>query len=307
MIKSKWSIVSFYFPILLVVVLLGMIACAPIKIALRDGVSNMFIPVLLCIAVVAFAGYLIYNMFKLAPRISIDYNTVTLRYLFKTIIFSISDIKVIGYNGRRPYKMIVTSYLEGAKITLNDETVYYIYDDLYRNIAEIKQYLQQAKEGISTVSITTDNEADTTLVKYYKGIWPLTLRGFSALAFFVMIIFVLISSVNKGSSNSLFFLLFMFSGVTLFNIYLLYFVGLSDKHLTIKNHLLFWVRKHYRLEDIKIVVFDTQSKAPNAIRVITKDFHNRRFYCSSLADKQWLQLKADLEAKGVSVRNHLNL
>lgn len=284
-----------------------MIAFAPIRIALKDGVSNLFIPVLLCIAVVAFAGYLIHNMFKIAPRISIDYNTVTLRYLFKTIIFSISDIKVIGYNGRRPYKMIVTSHLEGAKITLVDGTVYYIYDDMYSNVAEIKQYLQQAKEGISTVSITTDKEADTTLVKYYKGIWPLTLRGFSALAFFVMIIFVLISSLNRGSSNSLFLLLFTFSGVTLFNIYLLYFVGLSDKHLTIRNHIFFWVRKHYRLEDIKIVVFDTQGKAPNAIRVITKDFHNRRFYCSSLADKQWLQLKADLEAKGISVRNHLNL
>lgn len=284
-----------------------MIAFAPIKIALRDGVSNLFIPVLLCIAVVAFAGYLIYHMFKFAPRISIDYNTVTLRYLFKTIIFSISDIKVIGYNGRRPYKMIVTSYLEGAKITLNDGTVYYIYDDLYRNIAEIKQYLQQAKEGISAVSITTDKEADTTLMKYYKGIWPLTFWGISGLSFFVMTMLALLIIVNRGISGTSIFLLSVMSVLTLFNIYLLYFVGLSDKHLTIRNHLFFWVRKHYRLEDIKIVVFDTQSKASHAIRVITKDFHNRRFYCSSLADKQWLQLKADLEAKGVSVRNHLNL
>lgn len=117
-----------------------MIGVLPIKIGIKDS-DNVFFAALLSVGSFAFGGYLIYNMFKLAPRILIDYNTVTLRYLYKKIIFSISDIKVIGYNGRRPYKMIVTSYLEGAKITLNDGTVYYIYDDLYRNIAEIKQYL----------------------------------------------------------------------------------------------------------------------------------------------------------------------
>ncbi len=307
LIKSKWSILSFYFVILFVAVVFGMIAFVPIKIAVKDGVDNFFIPVLLSIAVIVFGGYLIHTMFRLAPRIEIDYDTVTLRYLFKTISFRVTDIKTIGYNGRRPYKMIVTSYLEGAKITLLDGTAYYIYDDLYRNIAAVKQCLQQVKEGISAVSITTDKEADTSLVKYYKGIWSLTLRGMSALAFFVMMIIVLIIGLNRGSSGSLYYLLFMFFGVSLFNAYLLYFVGLSDKYLIICNHIFFWVKKRFRLEDIKIVVFDTQSKAPYAIRVITKDFHNRRFYCASLSEKQWLQLKADLEAKGVSVRNHLNL
>jgi hypothetical protein len=57
------------------------------------------------------------------------------------------------------------------------------------------------------------------------------------------------------------------------------------------------------LTDIKEVVFETQGKQPNCMRIITKDFRNRLYPAGTLRDKTWLEMKRQLESNGVSVRN----
>jgi hypothetical protein len=57
------------------------------------------------------------------------------------------------------------------------------------------------------------------------------------------------------------------------------------------------------LADIKEVVYETQGKQPNCMRIITNDFRNKLYPAGTLRDKTWLDLKDKLEKKGITVRN----
>jgi len=81
-----------------------------------------------------------------------------------------------------------------------------------------------------------------------------------------------------------------------------YFV-LANDYFVVKNHNFIWLKKYYRLKDIKEIVFETQGKQPNCLRVITNDFRNKLYPAGTLRDKNWLELKEELEKKGISVRN----
>jgi hypothetical protein len=77
----------------------------------------------------------------------------------------------------------------------------------------------------------------------------------------------------------------------------------SQTFLVIKNHNLLWCTKAFRLSDIEEIVFETQGKMPNCLRVITKDFRNKLYLAGTLTDKTWLQLKDKLEGYNIKVRN----
>ncbi len=77
----------------------------------------------------------------------------------------------------------------------------------------------------------------------------------------------------------------------------------SDNLFVVRNHNLFWKKKAYRITEIKEVVFETQGKMPNCLRVITKNFKNKLYPAGTLRDKTWLALKDKLESFDITVRN----
>ena len=81
-----------------------------------------------------------------------------------------------------------------------------------------------------------------------------------------------------------------------------YFV-LTKDYLIVKNHNFLWQTKIYCLKDIKEIVYETQSKQPNSMRVITIDFKNKLYPAGTLRNKTWLEMKNRFEAKGLKVRN----
>ena len=84
-------------------------------------------------------------------------------------------------------------------------------------------------------------------------------------------------------------------------------MGTKKKHLNnffvIRNHNVFWTKKPYNIKDIKEVVFETQGKMPNCLRVITKDFRNKLYPAGTLRDNNWIALKDKLEGYKIKVRN----
>lgn len=89
----------------------------------------------------------------------------------------------------------------------------------------------------------------------------------------------------------------------LFNSWLMHFFCITNDYFIVKNHNLVWRTKIYRLKDIKEIVYETQSKQPNSLRIITKDFRNKVYPAGTLRDKTWLEMKSRLQMKGVKVRN----
>jgi hypothetical protein len=83
----------------------------------------------------------------------------------------------------------------------------------------------------------------------------------------------------------------------------MHYFGIDKEFLIIRNHNLIWINKVYRIHDIKEVVFETQGKMPNCLRVITKRFKSKLYPAGTLRKENWLELKDALEKQGVKVRN----
>ena len=81
-----------------------------------------------------------------------------------------------------------------------------------------------------------------------------------------------------------------------------YFVVTND-FLIIKNHNFLWMTKIYPLSEVKEIVYETQEKQPNSMRVITKDFKNKLYRAGTLRDSTWLDMKKELERNKIKVRN----
>ena len=75
----------------------------------------------------------------------------------------------------------------------------------------------------------------------------------------------------------------------------------SDNFFVVKNHNFIWTKKVYDISDIREIVFETQGKMPNCLRIITKDFRNKIYTAGTLRDKNWLALKAKLDGYKIKV------
>jgi hypothetical protein len=130
----------------------------------------------------------------------------------------------------------------------------------------------------------------------YKG-HPLL--NYTLLVFIVgMLVFGFITN-SDITGDMIFFLLFGIFGFVYLSFQVYYF-EVSDKHLVIRNHNMFWLKKGYNLGNIQII-FEQPYRRPNAIRVINTNGRGRLFMAGSLTDRQWVALKEQFEKANVPI------
>lgn len=87
------------------------------------------------------------------------------------------------------------------------------------------------------------------------------------------------------------------------NSYIMYYFKVSNNFFLIRNHNFFWVKKAYRISDIKEIVYETPGNLPNCLRIIIKDYRDKLYPAGTLRDNDWLNLKTTLESHKIKVRN----
>lgn len=250
-----------------------------------------------------FAGYSLYRYIKNVPTIKVDSQFIN----FNNEIFLISNISKIEFTGKQPFNYIVDFPLEAAKITFKNGEHKYIFDDMYSNSWEIKSFLNEFMLGnrkdYKNNNLPIDKEAASNdIYETFKGYQFASLRGivlWCSIGLFGYLAFNTKGDFIGAVGISLFFLLFFFM---VFSFQMFYF-QVSNHFFLIRNHNLFWKRKVYNISDVKEVVFETQGKLPNSLRVITKNFQNKLYPAGTLSDKTWLALKYKLEKYKIKVRN----
>ncbi|MEX6690088.1 hypothetical protein QTN47_21445 [Danxiaibacter flavus] len=260
---------------------------------------------LVSIACYGFAGYSLYRYIKNVPTISLDKDFIS----FNEKTFSIADIDKLELTGKRPFKYAINFPMEAAMLTFRNGETKYIFDDMYSNSWEIKSFLKQVvvdKNNFCQISssIIDENSVAADFYETYKGNQFTSLRGILLWGLIGFFIFLLLT--NKRSTTVWlttflfclsFFWFFAFS-------YQMHFFQVSDNYFLIRNHNFFWKKKKaYKISEIKEIVFETQGKMPNCLRIITKDFRNKLYPAGTLSDKTWLALKDKLETYHIKVRN----
>lgn len=246
---------------------------------------------------------MVYIYWKMSPIITIDKHII----FFGTQTFYLKNIKDVRLTGKMPFRYYFMTFpMEGTAIIFNDGTEKILFDDMYSNSWEIKSFLEQTvidkqeykpKLIESVVRNVPYGEEDV-----FKGNQFTSLRGISlwgVIGFFIVMMF---SKGNPPIALFVFFGVFSAFWFILSSWMMHYFVVTKD-FLIIKNHNFLWMTKIYPLSEVKEIVYETQGKQPNSMRVITKDFKNKLYLAGTLRDSTWLDMKKELERNKITVRN----
>ena len=79
---------------------------------------------------------------------------------------------------------------------------------------------------------------------------------------------------------------------------------LSGDRIIPKNHILFWKKETYSLQDIREVGFEKGfiNDFRFSLKLITKDFRYAIYPIGTLSQKQWKRLEEDFKRHGIKVR-----
>ncbi len=308
-IISKRHIFKFYFSIILGTLFFVALATGLLFIYNNSAdkrqikTQDKLLPIF-GIACYVFAGYSFYRYIKNAPKIKLDKDFIT----FNDQTYSITDIKKVTLTGKRPFKYAINFPMEAATLTFNDNEIKYIFDDMYSNSWEIKSFLKQVvidkKDFIKAINSTIDKDSIASdFYETFKGNQFTSLRGISLWGLIGILVYLVINNKRPVQiAGVLFVLTFSLFWGLAFS-YQMHYFQISHNYFLIRNHNFFWKKKAFKIDDIKEIVFETQGKMPNCLRIITKDFRNKLYPAGTLNDKKWLALKNKLESYKIKVRN----
>lgn len=306
-IQTKKSIEKFYITTILGLLFFIGIGCLLITIHFQEleKKGNSFKPYILLlfgIGVILLGFYSVFRYYKNSPTVKVFDDKIQINRK----LFSFNDIETIYLTGKMPFRYIVNFPMEGIYLRLKSNEEIFLFDDMYSNLWMIKDYINKVYLNNETFKNPETKEKfydKNELFYFYSGFQIFSFRGILLWFLLTPILFSLIFKNQNfnfiGAISIIIFVLFWFY----FNSWLMHHYGVSKKFLLIKNTNLPWKKKLYSLDEIKEIVFESEGKMPNCLRVITNDFQSKLYPGSTLSETTWIQLKTDLRNKKVIVRD----
>ncbi len=308
-IVSKRHPYKFYFSLIFLTLFYIAMGSAIIFSFIRDyseGDVKSKALIMLIMGIVCFylAGYSIYHYIKNAPIIILDKDFIS----FGNTTYALTEIKNVTLTGKRLFKYIGNFPMEAATIRFRNNETRFIFNDMYSNTWEFKYFLKQVvidKTNYTELKhlAIESNELNNDKFEVFKGNQFTSIRGISLWALLILLIYMFL---NNSKPNTYVVNLFLASsGLFWFFLssYFMYYFKVSNNFLHIRNHNFLWVKKAYRITDIKEIVYETQGNMPNCLRIITKEYRDKLYPAGTLRDKDWLNLKTTLESYKIKVRN----
>jgi hypothetical protein len=309
MIKSKRHPIKFYLTTGLTFLFINALGALMIFVfvdAFRKGhpQNGDYAILLVGLAFIMLAFYTVWRYFKNTPLISIDASTITFGYEN----YQLADIDKIKLTGKVPFMFIIPFMMEGIELKFNKGTVKYIYDDMYANTWQMKSLLDRMiiqKKGFKLPEDKRTNPDKGSLfnIQYFKGNLWTSMRGISLYGVIGFLLFITFQTRDNQSFGFVAFAIVFCLFWLGLHAWMMHYIGLNEKCLIVKNHISIWWQRVYPLDDIKEIVFESEGRRPNCMRVITKDYRHRVYPAATLRDKTWLDFKKHLEKRGIKVRN----
>ncbi len=241
--------------------------------------------------------------FKNTPAVKLNLESITFNHSEKLYW---TDLEKIDLTGKKSFSFMDFDRREAVTLKFKGEREKYIFDDMYSNSSQIKVFIQQVvvdKSAVEAIKLQpVPSVIHETFIKY---------NGYQLLSFTgIMMWFLLTPAIFLFIKAALIFNIDQMIGFVAFGIiwfffwgFKMYYFELSDNYFEMRLHNIPWFKKVYRLSDIKEIVFEQPYKRPTSLRIITNDFENTLYPASTLRNKRWMELKADLEKKNIKVRN----
>ncbi|MCS7005773.1 MAG: EbsA family protein [Cytophagales bacterium] len=262
----------------------------------NQSIVAAFILLLLSIALYGFSFYNFKTFLKLVPSISInsDYGTIAIG----RNTFHVDDIEDIELTGKYLFNYIIKYPMEGMYLRLKNGTSYYLYDDLYENLYELKSYINKTKTNQQKPqSVLVANAKDIEL-KNTETFKNNLFKSSTFIFYLIVVIIFLIKLFNEQLSYlTLIFFVFFLCLWSAINIWLLNYFVIADNFLIIKNHFLFWKKHIEHIENIKEIAFERSNFQYRSVRIITRDYKSNLYPVPTLSKKILLKFKEALQKK----------
>lgn len=199
---------------------------------------------------------------------------------------------------------------EATTIELKNGEIVVIWDDYYRNIDEIKRTLEAVKVQLKNPDVALEVKptqksepvskiefADEKFRTFKGNLWT----NFEFLSFLV---------IGGGLSYSALYIpnappLILFGLVIVlffFTAYQQHYFKISDNHIQVKNHLIWWSTRTFRIRDIKEVSFEVPYRGAFGIKLMNKDFSTKTCLSATLKTEDFEELKKMFEKLKIKYR-----
>lgn len=254
---------------------------------------------------VYFIGFsFVKSYIKNSPKITLDFEKV----IIKDKTYYWKDIQNVKMTGKKGFGLF--SYqMEVTTLKFANNVTEYIFDDMYLNSWEIKSFIKQiVVDKKDTFEITVNKIVEKDIEKEnfeeFKGSPFFSIRGITLWIVILSIVFLLLFTNEKMSKANALKLFIPFGLLWFaFNSYCMHYFELSKNYFVVKNHYFWWIKDIYKNSEIEIIVFESQPKQPNCLRIISKNYRRKIYLAGTLNDKKWLEMKIELERKNIKVRN----
>lgn len=246
--------------------------------------------------------FIIRSQFKSVPTITLDKYSIKFGNGETYFLKDISDIKL---QGKIPFGIFRTQ-IEGTELHFENGQSKSFFDDMYNNSCQLKSFLEQVVVAVDKKdSLEIDNNDTRSnsikIVNKYKGKQFISFNGISLWGLTTLFVIIIVSFSPPTGFYIFISILWLF--LFLINSYQMHYFGMNREFLIVKNHNLFWKKKVYRFSNIKEIIFETQGRGNNSLRIVTKDYRTGIYPAVTLQIKTWLALKEQIESKGIIVRN----
>ena len=256
------------------------------------------------IPIIFLGFYTVYRYYKNTPKFRVDGNFIS----FNSLTYALSDIQKVTLTGKQGFPYIVSFPMEAATIYFNTGEQQVIFDDMYENAWELKHFLKQVvidkkQFSISEKPFIDEVQFSNASFDTYKDNQLFSFRGLSMWALVAVVLFAILANLEKATAGLIIFLTTFSTFWIMIHAWFMHYFQVSDKFFVVRSHVYFWKKKIYQLNDIREIVFETQGRMPNCLRVITNNFKSKLYPAGTLRDKTWLELKKSLNAAKIKVRN----
>lgn len=251
-----------------------------------------------------FVAYTVYAYFRNAPRIKVNSKSIT----FSAEEFLWTDIAHIELLGKSNFPFLGKFYMEAATFSFKSGANKVLFDDMYSNTWEIKSFIKMAvidkQDFLENISEETENNlSNDEYCDTFKGYQLTSLRGLILWGLLGSFLAMILLSKRQVNIDMVFFILGISFLVFIIFSYQMHYFLVSNQYLIVRNHNLFWIKRDFKLSDIREVVFETQGKNAISLRVITKNFKTNLYPAGTLKITTWRALKNKLESIEINVRN----
>lgn len=303
------SFLRFYFPVLIimpVVLIWGgyQFYLSLDMVALGMAQTLDYLILILSIGLMVFSLLFIFRYFSIVPSIQLHPDKIRLGRNREIGIREIDRLELIA-NLKWPY-MIFGRRL-GTAIRLKDGSTIQLYDDSYRNLRDLKLYLQQVfveKRPFQPIDLESppESQPSESEFEFFKGSFLKSKERGIVLLIFVMFVIAVFHYQMEG----VFFISVLFFLIPLLFLYAmshrLYYFGIHPQVLLVKNFIHNRRKIPYLLHNIRKVVFYRRDKNSGLI-VVTKDFRTHHYIANTLANEDWANLEKSLKRNQIPFRH----